>query len=417
MRTAAIPLDEEAREHGLSARFICLTGKTLSDGRHPIMLQLIHQGKVKRYSTGEACTADQWDKDAGRVRSKVKGATSTNTALGEIQTKVRTIVKRLVVHGSLGLDAFDANFRNPRATEDVVGFLEDLERSFRAEGRVGYSITFRNAASALKRSNKGKPLRFADLTARRLEELERFLRAEGCTGGGIAAYMGRIRVAANLAIKEGLMAADQYPFETSQRRGYSMKRLKGEHNPRALTEADMAKLKAFPFDEAPHLAQSVRLFLLSYYARGMNFRDMAHLKRSDVYDGRIYYRRAKTKDAFAIPVSEALAEILDALEEHEGPYLLPILGREHRTERQQWHRVQKCLRKLNADLKEAAALVSIDANLTSYVARHTYATTLKRKGVDVGVISEALGHESTATTKAYLKRFGSDVLDVTDSLL
>lgn len=417
MAGASINLNPKAKAQGFSARFVCLSGKTLTGGSHPIRLQLIHNGKIKRYSTKEACTLEQWDEGTGRVKARVKGAAYMNGILSAIETQVSGIVDSLVVSKALSLENFDARYRNPKAAEDVLAYLEHLEKTFRAEGRIGYAITYRNAASALRRFSGGKPVRFADLTARKLEGLEQYLKGVGCTNGGIATYMRVLRVAVNMAIKEGLLHRDQYPFETARSRGYSMKRLKSKSNPRSLTELDMDKLKRFPFADHPNLGESVRLFLFSYYARGMNFADLAQLKRADVYDGRIFYRRRKTNDAFSIPVSDALAEILAAFDGHESPYLFPILSEEHTTERQQWNRIQKCLKRLNLELKEAADVVGITVPLTSYVARHTFATTLKRKGVDVAVISESMGHESVNTTRAYLKRFGSEVLDAADQLL
>lgn len=417
MTRTGIDLGKQAKAQGFTARFLPFLGKTLSDGRHPILLQLLHHGKGKRYSTKEACTPEQWDEGTGRLKARVKGGTVTNGILSTIETKVCEIVGSLVATKALSLENFDARYRNPKATEDVLAFLEHLENTFRAEGRIGYAITYRNAASALRRFSDGKPVRFADLTARKLEGLEQFLKGTGCTNGGIATYMRVLRVAVNTAIKEGLLHRDQYPFETARSRGYSMKRLKSKSNPRSLTEADMDKVKRFPFTDHPHLTESVRLFLFSYYARGMNFADMAQLKRSDVYDGRIFYRRRKTNDAFSIPVGDALAEILAAFDGGDSPYLFPILDEQHATERQQWNRIQKCLKRFNLELKEAAEVVGITVPLTSYVARHTFATTLKRKGVDVSVISESMGHESVNTTRAYLKRFGSEVLDAADQLL
>ncbi len=85
-----------------------------------------------------------------------------------------------------------------------------------------------------------------------------------------------------------------------------MNRLKSTAAPRALSESDIDKLKRFPFKKAPHLADSVRLFLFIYYADGMNFQDVARLKRSDLKDGRIFYTRKKTGRPINIPVDEVL---------------------------------------------------------------------------------------------------------------
>lgn len=417
MAGTSINLNPKAKAHGFSARFVCLTGKDVKGGKHPIRLQLIHNLKVKRYSTGEACSADQWDADTGRMKPRAKGAAQANGVLNALEAQVVGIVDALVVHRSLTLESFEARYRRPKAAEDVLAFMDGVVEELEQAGKVGNAATYRNTARILRRYTGGRPLSFADLTPVKLEKLEHHLRAEGCTGGGISVYMRTLRAVVGKAMKAGLMHRDQYPFETGTQAGYSLSDLKSERNPRALTDEDMDKLKRFPFNDHPHLSQSVRLFLFSYYARGMNFADIAQLKRLDVYDGRIFYRRRKTNDAFSIPVSEALAEILATFDRNESAYLFPVLNEEHATEKQQWYRIQKCLKRMNLELKEAAEVVGITVPLTSYVARHTFATTLKRKGVDVAVISESMGHQSMNTTRAYLKRFGSEVLDAADQLL
>jgi len=416
MASASIPLNTHAKAQGFSARFVCLTGKTVQGNLHPIRLQLIHNGKIKRYSTKEACTREQWDESTGRVKGRVKGAPQTNMILNSLESRVCGIVDGLVVNKCLSLETFEARYRKPKASEDVLAFMRELELDFIAEDRLSYGRTFRTAAAALSRYNDGKPVPFADLTTKKLEGLEKFLRAD-CTNGGIASYMRCLRVAVNTAIKEGLMSAEQYPFETNRNKGYSMARLKSRFNPRSLTEQHMDMVKAFPHGDHPHLSDTVRIFLFSYYARGMNFRDVAYLKKADVYDGRIHYRRRKTNDAFSIPVSDTLAEIIEAFAATDTPYLFPILDTKHRSERQQYDRIQKCMKRVNKELKEVAAVLGLDVSLTTYVARHTFATTLKRKGVGIDIISESMGHENVSTTRAYLKRFGSEVLDEADKLL
>lgn len=410
MAGASVNLHPKAKAQGFSARFVCLTGKTVKGDMHPIRLQLIHNLKVKRFSTGEACTAKEWEADAGRMKPRAKRAASVNRVLNALEAEVVGIVDALVVHGTLTLEAFEARYRNPKASGDVIAFMEAMATKYTNDDRIGYAGTFRTAAAALGRLTDGTPIRFADLTASKLEKLERMLKEEGNTGGGIAAYMRTIRVAINTAIKEGHMAAEQYPFETSTHAGYSMKRLKSTAQPRALDAMEMDKLKRFPFDEAPHLAESVRYFLFSFYADGMNFQDMARLKPENLQGGRIFYARKKTGRPINVPVDAVLSDILAAFQ-HDGPYLFPVLGAEHVTEMQQWNRIRKCLKRVNADLKEAAKLVGIQTNLTSYVARHSAFTTLYRNGVALEHISEIARHSGPAVTQLYLRSLGADVLD------
>lgn len=409
MAGTSIPLPPKAKAAGFSARFVCLSGKPVKGG-NAIRLALIHNLKVKRFSTGEACPLKDWDPDAGRVKPRAKGAAAVNRVLISIEAKVLDIVEALAVNGTLSLETFEERYRKPKANADVVAYMLELADEYTKAERIGYAGTFRTAAAALGRLSNGTALRFADLTASKLEALERMLKEERNTGGGIKAYMRTIRVAVNDAIKKGHMSIEQYPFETSTHAGYSMKRLKSGAKPRALDAADIAKLKAFPFDEAPHLAQSVRLFLFSYYADGMNFQDMARLKRESLSGGRIFYTRKKTGRSINIPVDAVLSGILESFE-HEGPYLFPILGPQHVTEMQQWNRVRKCLKAVNADLKKAAALVGIRANLTTYVARHSCFTTYYREGVPLEHISAMARHSSPAVTQLYLRELGHDVLD------
>jgi integrase/recombinase XerD len=410
MAGASINLHPKAKAQGFSARFVCLSGKTVKGDMHPIRLQLIHNLKVKRFSTGEACTVKEWDTDAARMKPRSKSAASVNRTLNALEAEVVCIVDALVVHGALSLDAFESRYRNPKASADVLAYMEAIATKHSKEGRIGYAGTFRTAAAALGRLTGGKPIRFADLTASKLEKLEHMLKEEGNTGGGIAAYMRTIRVAINTAIEKGYMTAERYPFHKAGHAGYDMARMKSTAQPRALEPEDMDKLKRFPFDKAPHLAESVRYFLFSYYADGMNFQDMARLKPENLKGGRIFYARKKTGRTINIPVDEVLSEILAAFD-HDGPYLFPILSERHATEQQQWDRIRKCLKRVNADLKEAAKVVGIRTNLTTYVARHTAFTTLYRNGVALEHISELARHSSPAVTQLYLRSLGADVLD------
>lgn len=422
MAVPTLPLHEKAEQQGFSARFVLKKDRNLKGGRHPIQLQLIHNLKVKRYTIDkQACTLVQWDADAGRMKPRTTGGTQTNAVLNELATNVKNIVDALVVHGTLSLEAFHTRYRNPKATGDLCAYMESMEVKFRDAGRTGYSIMFRNAVSALNRFRNGQPVKFHEATPRMLEDLEAFLRGEGCTAGGIATYFRVIRVAINQAIKDRLLSPEQYPFETDRHKGYSMKRLKATTSPSALSDEDLDKLKAFPFEDHPKLGCTVRLFMFSYYARGINFADIARLRYTDIVNGRLKYTRTKTKRKgeranFNIPVSAPMRAILDYFGDRESSYLFPILKGTEGNEAEVWERIKDRLQHVNRDLKAVGKALNIPA-LTFYVARHTYATTLKRRGVDVAIISESMGHENVNTTAAYLKRFENEVLDAADALL
>ena len=93
-------------------------------------------------------------------------------------------------------------------------------------------------------------------------------------------------------------------------------------------------------------------------------------------------------------------------------YIFPILDRKiHLTGQQQYNRLQKVRSKINKILKIMGKELKININLTTYVARHTFATVLKRSGVDIGIISESLGHSELKTTHIYLDSFENSQID------
>ena len=95
----------------------------------------------------------------------------------------------------------------------------------------------------------------------------------------------------------------------------------------------------------------------------------------------------------------------------ENPYLFPILSNFHRTEQQKVNRIHKIISKVNRALKQIGEELNISIDLTTYVARHSFATVLKRSGVSTSLISEALGHSSERVTQIYLDSFGSDQME------
>jgi integrase len=162
--------------------------------------------------------------------------------------------------------------------------------------------------------------------------------------------------------------------------------------------------------------------MFSYYGQGINFIDIAQLQWKNIVQDRIEYTRAKTGKIIQfklLPPAKAIIEHYRPLTgNHPDHYIFPILNRlKHVTPLQIDNRVAKVLKRVNSELKEIARLAQIDANLTTYVARHTYATVLKKSGIPTAVISEALGHRSEFITQTYLKNFENEVVDLANECL
>ena len=401
-----------------TVKIILYKQKKMKDGRHPIMLQITHNSKASRISLKYKCLPKEWDKDKCRFKKNMENHRDKNTVLRGIESKAEKTIDIIEKEGLVFTTTlFKGLFLDVKQEITVYKFFEIILEELKVKSSGNYEV-YRGARNALLRFTKKKMLVFEEINYTFLKKFETHLFKNGCTGGGVANYLRTLRALINEAIRRNYMARESYPFATSfNKSGYSLSHLKSNAKPRALSIEDMDKIKDFNADEYPKLKTTWLIFLFSYYCRGMNFADMAKLKWKDIYDNRIYYRRMKTGSEFSIKVSEKIQEILNQFKPKVTEYVFPILNDFHQTPDQIKNRRKKQLRKFNQELKAIAKIIGIRDDISSYMARHTFASTLNAKDVSVSKISQGLGHKDVATTQAYLKRFDDKVIDDLDELL
>lgn len=154
--------------------------------------------------------------------------------------------------------------------------------------------------------------------------------------------------------------------------------------------------------------------MLSFYLRGMSFIDMAFLKKTDFKNGYITYRRRKTGQKFVIEWTKEMEAIRDKYPDNTSEYLLPIIKSATANERSAYRNVGYAI---NQNLKKIAAKVGIKIPLTLYVARHSWVSVAKTKGIPLSVISEGMGHDSEATTQIYLASLDTSAIDKANSII
>lgn len=289
----------------------------------------------------------------------------------------------------------------------------------KSQNRLGKARVYHNFGSAFGKFKKLDKFKLADIDYNFLKSYEKYLFKNGSTGGGVHNYMRILRAIVNEGLRRKFMAKDDYPFKGQfNPNGYSLSHLKSNASPRALTQMDIEKIKAFPLENHPELVFAWKVFMFTYYAFGINFADIASLKKSDIQGGRINYVRAKTGRHYSVPIKKEMADIISEMQRQDSEYLFPIFTEGvHITAQQKFNRRHKILKQVNDALKEIAQILGIEASLTTYVARHTFATMLKEKDVNIALISEALGHKELSTTQAYLKKFDQGRLDDLGALL
>lgn len=144
----------------------------------------------------------------------------------------------------------------------------------------------------------------------------------------------------------------------------------------------------------------------------MSFIDMAFLKKKDLQNGILSYRRQKTGQQLSIKWEKPMQEIIDKYDIADTPYLLPIIKNMEVDARRQYknaaHLVNDKLRKLGEQLGLAIPL-------TTYVARHGWASIARSKNIPLPIISEAMGHDSEKTTRIYLASLDTSAVDKANS--
>lgn len=231
-------------------------------------------------------------------------------------------------------------------------------------------------------------------------------------------YFRHFKTLLNHAKKEGFVKKEYNPFKDIDFKKYRNIKTKK----RALKVEEMDKIKALVLPSTSKLFHAHNYFLFSYYCWGINFIDIAHLRWTDLQNDRLKYTRKKTGDEFDIMLNPLVIQMLAYYREHhfvrEDSYIFPILNDFHQTSVQIDNRIDKVLKQVNHDLKEIAKLLGIDEHLTTYSARHTFATTLYRKEVPTARIKELMGHQSERVTEIYLQSFDTETLsNIANSML
>lgn len=288
----------------------------------------------------------------------------------------------------------------------LFDFMERVIASLLANGRVRTSETYRAALNSFRRFRSGEDVMIDCLDGAMMEAYQAWLRRRGLVPNTVSFYARILRAVYNRAVEQGL-TADCRPF----RHVYTGvdKTVK-----RALQLPVIRKIKNLDLKEAPELAYARDMFMMSFYLRGMSFVDMAYLRKTDLRAGYIVYRRRKTGRQLVIKWTRAMQQIVDRYPDNNTGYLLPVIRNNSHNERNAYRNTSY---NINHGLKRIAELVGVSIPLTMYVARHSWATAAKEKGVPVRVISEGMGHDSEATTQIYLASLDTSVVDRANSLI
>ena len=394
-------------------------GKKHNDGTHPIVIELTNNGKVHRLSTGYKSKVKNFNDKRGIFKKCVDNWQVKNENLQDSLLLAGRIIDDFRRQRKpFSIEVFKSRLKRNNSAVGVYEFFDELKEELRLIGKLKNADVYYEAKRALLKFKPNINLSFGEIDYNFLKGYEKYLLGvRKLKPSSASVYIRTLRAAYREAMRRGHVDIAYYPFKGELNpAGYSLANLKSTSQPRALSSEDMEKIKHFDHEAHPKLSRAVNLFLFSYFAFGVNLKDLAHLRKENVYENELRYTRSKTGEKFCFKLNEEALKIIEFYDS-DSPYLFPILSDFHKTAQQQKDRIHKVQGQINLALKQVATVLEIDVNLTFYVARHTMATTLKRKSVSTDVIREVMGHQDVRTTQIYLAKFGSEVINEAGKLL
>lgn len=367
---------------------------TVADRPGSIVIIVTHHRIVRQITTGYKVFTHEWD---GKHSKPIPADNNERTAIVQsITRKLRSDMERL----SAIIERFENQCHN-YSSDDVV---EEFRRTGKGNTLFIFMEKVIERLQQLNHSGTAKNYSAALVSFKRFRNDEDI--SMGVVPNSISFYMRILRAVYNRAVEQEL-TKDRNPFRTVFTG--TEKTLK-----RAISIGDIKRIRDLDLSLKPGLEFARDLFLFLFFCRGMSFIDAAFLKKTDIQNGILTYRRHKTGQVLHIKIIKPIKELIDRYSSNDSSYLLPIVTCPNCEERKQY---ETALRRTNNSLKLIADMIKLPIPLTTYVSRHAWATIAKSKNVPVNVISDALGHDSITTTQIYLASIDASVIDRINELI
>ena len=384
----------------------------VADRPGTIVYLITHRRTVRQITTEYKVFSDEWDEKQSRlvIIHKYGRAEIVRTISRRIHRdieRLNSIIDNLDRKSyEYSSDDIISEFKNTDNAKTLFGFMEDvIGRLYQLE-HIGTAKNYHAALGSFKRFRGDEDITLEAIDQIMMEDYQEYLKSTGLSSNSISFYMRILRAVYNRAVEQEL-TKDCKPFRMVFTG--TEKTLK-----RAIPINYIKRIKNLDLSLNPNIEFARDIFLFLFFCRGMSFIDAAFLRKTDVRNGVLTYRRHKTNQVLRIKIINPIKELIDRYSDKSSPYLLPIIDCSAADERKQY---ETALRRINNTLKIIADMVKLPVTLTTYVSRHSWATIAKSKNVPVNVISDALGHESIATTQIYLASIDASVIDRVNELI
>lgn len=370
-----------------------------------IYYQVIQNRVIRQLKTDYRLFIHEWNEDNNAI---IATNNSRQNYLQSIGERIDWDIKRLksIINQwenkrqRYTADDIISTFQKQANEQSLFNFMQGVIAQLQQMGKQRTSETYRCTLKSFMQFREDKDVLLEDIDSDLMLMYEAYLRNKGLIKNSTSFYMRILRAVYNRAVEKEL-TTNRVPFkhiytgiDKTVKRAIPLKAIK--------------QIKNLNLSLQPSLDFARDMFLFSFYTRGMSFIDMAYLKKKDLSNGILSYRRRKTGQQLFIRWEKCMQEIVEKYDtDYYSPYLLPILKSPY-DNRSQYKNV---LFRTNKYLKEIAKMVGLSIPLTLYVARHSWASIAKSKNIPISVISEGMGHDSEMTTQIYLASLDNAVVD------
>lgn len=385
------------------------------DGKQgSIFYQIIHNRVVRQLKTNYRLYDDDWhinNLEVLFVNSDDSRREHLLKIKDGIQCDIRKFLRIISVLEHRGReytsDDVIAKFTSDTQGHFLFPFMKNVIANLMALGKVRTSEAYASTLSSFMRFRNGRDVLLDEMDSDMMLAYEAYLRNSGVSPNSTSFYMRNLRAVYNRAVEKGLIF-QRYIFKHVYT-GID-KTVK-----RAVPLKVIRRIKEMDLSANPTLGFARDMFLFSFYTRGMSFVDMAYLKKRNLANGILVYRRRKTGQQMCIKWERCMQEIVGRYDTSSSPYLLPIIKPDCGIEERKQYIY--AAHNINHSLKIIGRELGQSVSLTLYVARHSWASIARSKNVPLSVISEGMGHDSETTTRIYLASLDTVAIDKANMMI
>lgn len=390
-----------------TVKVLCYKSKTLANGEHPLMVCVCKDRKRKYQSLGISIHPSHWDFKKNEPNESCSNRDEIRLLIQQkLYELQKTILSRKIEGKEFTASTLLEDDKTRTSLHNNVGeCFRYYINLLKEEERLRYAGMYEVSYNSFIKYAGTLDIPFSDIDSSWLKKYEIWMLRQNLAINTIGTRIRHLRVIFNLAIEKGIIKNDCYPFHS-----YKVSKMSAKTAKRALTKEDIMRVIAYKGKTSMEIL-AVDLFSFSYFLAGINFIDMAYLTRDNIKEDRLEYSRAKTKKKIIIPLQKEAVTIIAKYGDTSPVYIFPIFTSFHQTDVQKANRLHKVLAKVNTALKRIGEELCLPQKLTTYVARHSFATVLKRAGVSTSIISESLGHSSKKITQTYLDSFENSQIE------